>query len=67
MRTLEQRPAALGRPDRLVQALAHLIQTGENFIEGAGCQVEVDLDYCRDLAALEQALAEGRRAMGKRP
>jgi hypothetical protein len=48
------------------QALRHLVQVGEAFIQGAGCRVEVDLDYCHDLAELEQAVEAGRRAMRKR-
>ena len=36
-------------------ALRHLIRATEDFIQGDGSRVEVDLDYCAALADLERA------------
>ena len=42
-------------------ALRHLIRAADDFIQGDGSRVEVDLDYCAALADLERAV---ERAQG---
>ena len=58
---------ASGRITQLETALHELVQAGEDFIHGPGCQVEVDLDYCTALAELEQAVEESRNVWASPP
>ena len=59
--TLKQACTAAERIEQLEEALFGLISAGEDFIEGEGSQVVVDLDYCEALAQLEQAVEQGKR------
>ena len=41
-------------------ALRHLIRAADDFIQGDGSRVEVDLDYCAALADLERAVERAK-------
>ena len=64
---LEQSHAAAERIEQLEAALHAIIKAGEEFIDGEGSQVEVDLDYCQALSALECAIEQSKRALPAAP
>jgi len=58
-----QRPCT---EDQLSAALNTLVTACETFIHGAGCCVEIDLDYCAALAQVEAAAQQGKKVLNDR-
>ena len=54
-----------GHPVHVEAALRHLIRAAEDFIQGDGSRVEVDLDYCAALADLERAVDRAREVWAR--
>ena len=59
--TAAHAPNGASRAAHIEVALRHLIRATEDFIQGDGSRVEVDLDYCAALSDLERA---AERAQG---
>ena len=57
-------PAIDAHLEQLQRSMHELIEATEEFIEGAGRAVELDLEYCEALSVLEEAVAESRKTVG---
>ena len=51
--------------EQLQQSVQALLAATEEFIEGAGRAVELDLEYCEALTMLEEAVAEVKETAGR--
>ena len=52
--------APAGHAVHIEAALRHLIRAADDFVQGDGSRVEVDLDYCAALADLERAVERAK-------
>jgi hypothetical protein len=61
--SIEQKAQSTRKEALVSAALDTLVTACETFIQGAGCGVEVDLDYCAALAQIERATQQGKRVL----